>query len=417
MAKTHRRKMGSGRKRGWGGIKPITKFARRVAARSADVGTNTPTKFVKALLGMAAHGGPPTPPKTPKMGRKSSGLGKTLLRLLESQQKTAQQISQHNDMSFHYVPCTHVPKKKMIKTLGNFQFQVVKSTLPGQPKIGEQGITTLPACFTREQMTGLATSGDKNDQQHWPEDPFLYNPYSTIPNNTIYATAPMPAVVSADKICIKNVRWDLQLVNLKNVACEVQVYWLMATTNHNVDPYNAWRAVLEQEEGNLQNAPAIRAAFSDSSATPGSRTPATYGNDPFQCKTYKKFWKPIAQKSIILQPGDNHNLRTMIKLNKILTREWLSLQGNSNIQGLTIYPMIISRGSITGISVTTDGVAQEVDYAPTHVGIMTNYNVKFAAVPINRITQKRIFPDQVINNTYHLRTIDDTDQVVNEKDA
>lgn len=327
-----------------------------------------------------------------------------------------QMISQHNDMSFTNVACTHKPSKDKLKTLGKFKYENLKQYVPSQNSTGTQLVTIAPHVFTKSQMVG-DTSSTVTDFNRWSDDPFLFNYNSTVPANAVYNNTPFPSIVDADKIAINKLQYDLQLVNLKSISAEIQVYWFLCKRATNNAPWETWSEAVENEEGNLQTSATHRTTFGTTTVTAGRKTRDVYGTDPMNYKLFKSFWKPIGSHNVILQPGDVHNMRWNCVMNKVYTRKFLKEQTSQFVAGLSICPMIIGRGQIVGLSTDGSTAAQEVSYSPVHIGMVGNVKIQFAQVPANRITQSRVYEGQIVGGSYVGRQINDTDDAGAVQDA
>lgn len=346
---------------------------------------------------------------------------RTKLKRRRKKQSRRIRRSTHNDMSINWFKVKPLGTKK-IKTIGKFKYteqkQGINSCLTGKQCVNDQFVMAGTL-----QLRG-STSNDVIDIDQWSTSPFLMNPYSTPANNAIY-TLVAPAVADNDSIRLNHCMYRHELLNMENIPIEVEMTYYVAVTDTDQSPAVWWDTCLN-EERYLQTVEAVAPGLiADTTATPGWRNVNSHGNRPEHCRNFKKCWRSIGDYKVVLQPGDQHIIKTKIQWNKTFYKKHLDSIITRWIKGVTIIPLMVARAGVVGVSgpavATVVPDATEVSHGPVKVGFITSMDYEFAALPQNKQQIQRIF-EGVIEptgvrggtgvNDYNLQVIGDDDRVI-----
>lgn len=347
-------------------------------------------------------------PKSSKKKAKKGPKGAQVARGLE--------ISQHNDLSSKKVHCLYHPKKGIASKKFMYQYMVSKSGIITTHS-GAQAVNALNPMLTRPQLNGETGSGASlRTNELWDTDPFLLNPYSTPPGNTIYTTAiPAAGYMSSDMIKVHSLKNEISLMNMETCPVTCSLYWLMCRRNSDASPTDLITTCIADENYRQVNASAT-AALGGTVASGGIPSLTAYNFNPFQLRDFRKYWKTIGSTKFVLQPGDQRNLYINVPFNKLVTKRFLaSGSGNTGtcIQGLTIYPFLIVRAGMVGVSADAATASADVTFGPVKVGVINTTKYNFLAVQPARFKVNREFQGTLENaegyGTQKLKIIDDVD--------
>lgn len=301
-------------------------------------------------------------------------------------------IGNHNDMREVKPKTIMVGKKKSMKTLGQYHLtHVHQAVFEGTQ--GKQGVNNIIETLNLKQLNGVTTTSDSGYAAQWGTDPFVLNPYSTAPQNTIYsATAALKE--PGDRIMVKSIDQKIDFVNLTVHSTKIDIYYCLCTnTADALAPTGAWLQHFQQTKY-LQ--PTAASAPTTVAANPvvGYASFDVQGTIPTN-KTLSKFWKIIHKRSIILGGGDSVKTRTKFILNKMYVYNELAnaySTGSQYLAGTTIIPMIVQNGSLIGFQAddVTTGKAVQVGFSKTKIGCLVSDHITFAALPAPRFTIKRM---------------------------
>lgn len=338
-------------------------------------------------------------------GSAPSGGGKSL------------EISQHNDLSHYHVHCTYVPKEWPSGHRNTFLYQLTKTGyIYGSS--GTQIVCNLLEIANNQQLSGTTSSGATlRSDNKWDVDPFLLNPYSTPPGNTIYTTAvPARGYMSSDEIRLLSCNTTISLLNMNSVPCSVEVNYLLCKRSDSNGPRNLGDTLFAAE-GFRQVGNIATSTLSGTTAAGGSINNCTeYGVSPYSLRDFGRFWTSIGHTKFILQPGDERSLTWKITWNKLITKAWLEQQAsNTYLAGITVVPLLIVRGGMVGVASEAGAEASDVTYSELKVGVISQHKYKFGAVPVNRYKIQRIYQGELVNvesvGTQKEKQINDVDVV------
>jgi len=223
----------------------------------------------------------------------------------------------------------------------------------------------------------------KNSQTASTSTVFQLNPNrGTTGGGDIAATA---APLSETIYCSRQ-ETSMSLSNFENLACHVEVFWMLCKTDHTGDPLQLW-GLDDQAFGFGQSnlvIPTLAAATA--LATPGYPGIDFYGNDPFTQENFKKYWKIVMKKEFILPPGKTVRIEFTRPINKLLKAA--NVSGNSHQKGLTFVPMFIFKPAPVVAKVTAENIVS-VNTGPCHIGYMQYdtgiyHAIKEKTTPVNR---------------------------------
>lgn len=349
-----------------------------------------------------SSGGEPKVSKKKKTGKKFK-LAKGL------------EISQHNDLSTKKVDCLYRPKKGISSKKWIYQYQVQKSGIIACNS-GNQAVSPLFPMGIRPQLNGETSSGAAlRSNDLWDTDPFLLNPYSTPPGNAIYTEAvPARGYMASDMIKVHSILNEISLMNMETVPTTVNVYWLMARRSCDGSPLDHMNQFIADENYRQPLEATTDVLTGTTAASGGVRSVNAYNFNPFGLRDFRKYWKTIGSTKFVLQPGDQRNLYWNIHFNKLITKRYIANgSGNTgtNIQGLTVYPVVIARAGMVGV--TGGEVATDVTFGPVKLGVITTQKWMFQAVQPARFKVNRIYEGQLVDTenigTQNLTIIDDVD--------
>lgn len=338
---------------------------------------------------------------------------------------SSEESTQHND--WQHLPFMKLkvgnPAKKM-KTIGKFYLDHTNNTVLTQV-IGYQAVAYCSGIATRDQLVGNVSANFQLGAYatSWATDPFLLNPYSTPAVNAIYSLGAPPAVADADTIFINSITTTFRFVSLENIAQRVKVFWLLCKKTNNVSPPTLWANHLNGgDEGYMQpvNATGPTSIAAGGVIIPGMAQTSNPGIEPQQNPGFRKMWKLLHKDQFMLQPGENMSLERKLIYNKRVLRRMLTDIGtNQYVAGLTVFPIIIVDGALTGVgTVGSGGVASYVSPGATKVGILQQDVVSLSAMTANRYTIKRVETGYYMNDSTDIvHAVNDVDVVDTIKQA
>lgn len=321
-------------------------------------------------------------------------------------------ISQHNDLSFHTAPSIFMgPKVSKMKTISRFTYEHNQEYISNANQ-GFQSVSICSEMFNRSQILGV-TSTTRNGPGRLADDLFLMNPYSNLPGNA-YLTQTGSA--SQDRIFVKNVTCLVELLSMNIVPQYCDLY--ICTPKYDVlnAPDVSWSSGLaDLALGQGVNLPATTLAAT-TGATSGSLATINYGTSPSVSRTFRQQWNVKHCKSIILQPGDQYNLRYNFVYNKPLQKSMFSASTRSEnyLKGWTVAFMLVGKGGLVGI-VPANGTlatgAAEISHSTVKIGAAFTYHYNLRAMPVSRIESQRAYEGMLAGDTTERQQrINDVDQ-------
>nr|UOF80020.1 putative capsid protein [Cressdnaviricota sp.] len=283
--------------------------------------------------------------------------------------------------------------------------------------IGSQGVALGRYVFHRNQFLN-AVNSNENSRDYSNVNPFELNPNQKNTGSVLFTTPlldPSTAVLSNDAVFVKGWKSSISITSFSNVACHVDVYWLVARKNSDLAPDAAWSFM------NVAYA-AGQSVYTQPTTTAGQPTGGyldygAYGSKPSDNPEFKKYWTIMEKRVFILPSGNTMRFETKRRVNKVVRRA--NLQGLGNmIGGLTMIPMVIVRPAPVQVKLTAES-NWNVNTASTKFSIMQwdTCIYKFidaADRPMNRAFLSNI---SVASTGAVQQLIDEEDKVVTEVDA
>jgi len=164
----------------------------------------------------------------------------------------------------------------------------------------------------------------------------------------------------------------MDIVNMENAGATVWVYFLLCTRNSESTPSALWDAQLNSEAiGTSTDVPTLT---TDATWSIGQVTKTFLNQSPMSNSQVRRFFKVMKVCKFDLDGGETHTLQYDLIINKRIDMYYLNLlnsQGVKFVQGLSIVPLVIAKGSLVGINDTgASTTASEVTTAPTKLGMM-----------------------------------------------
>jgi len=202
---------------------------------------------------------------------------------------------------------------------------------------------------------------------------------------------------------------------MENVAVDIELYWMLCKKNTQNDPQQLWVAMLAaQTLGSAAAVPTPLTATLTSVA--GQPTVAFPGARPFAIKGYKQIWQALKKQKFVMEAGCVKKINFKLLYQKLVRFPDMSaMYGINYIANHTVIPMLICKGSVVGVGLS--GPYQELTYARTKIGYLSNYTVNFRALATDRLQTTQAFLGNVAgsltNSEALINDVDATATVIN----
>ncbi len=318
-------------------------------------------------------------------------------------------FGQHSDLSVRKLP-NLVIRRNRYKSDGEYVFRHWRQRVMISSQ-GSQLADYITPMLTRDQIFGLNLTNDRSFRENWDTSPFLLNPFvNAIAPSTIY---PGPVAVPFDeqKIGIKYIDHEVNVLGLTTEAQLVDIYWVMPRYDTPDAPTVVWNRAVSSK--NLTQVPIDPATtIADQTAVSGQDNALRWGNIPTQYKDFRKHYKLLRKVSFVLKPGDQRNFKFRITNQRIIPYNTLWTREDMYMAGITIVPMFVARSALVGVSPTTESGVLEVAHGVAKIGVASNNVYHFAAVKADLISTNRVFPGMVLGDTTDsMKIIDDEDNI------
>lgn len=323
------------------------------------------------------------------------------------------EISQHNDLSVRNLGTVWVGRthKRRYKTLAKSYFHDVSNWVI-QNIQGQQAVDSLENILTRDIIVGNVTS-TRNERQKIAVD--LMKMAVTGPN-TVYSAFPDPVTEATrkanDRFYVNNVTGTVSMLSMETIPQEVILYFLTPKADTNTNPVTYFENVVLAHNMGKPLAGAATSVINPIGLV-GGETYNDVGINPFMFSEFKALWRCLKAVKVILQPGDQHNVKINFKYNRHFQYQQYLNRAEEYLAGVTVFPMVILRGGLVGLRQEEETLAGEVANGRTKVGFVTNFRYNLAALPSARYTVGQFFPGNVQGSTNIIKQIDDIDNVVN----
>lgn len=273
---------------------------------------------------------------------------------------------------------------------------------------GLQVVDFTEHILNRDQLIGV-TSNVRNDRLKYPDDLYTLNPFYARPASALYTAE--PGISRSDNLYIMNVNVRLQLLSMVQYPQIVKVYWMTPVFDTNVNPIDTWVGLNDSKRLG-QGPQAVASTLATPTATAGFATVNDIDSNPFHHREFKKHWRALKANHIILQAGEQVDMKIKFDYEKIVNRETLAIRNTPYLAGLTIIPIIITYGGLIGISPDLPSKCSEVGHGAPKVGTVMNQLFTFGALPQSRISSARTYDGMIAGSTEIIKTIDDDDAVI-----
>lgn len=312
-------------------------------------------------------------------------------------------------MSIRKVTDIYLGRKMKMKTLANFQYAHNTQTVISGVT-GEQMVDTSEVVFTRDVLLGNTDSSrsvtTKIDVDLYRLNPFWSNP---APLGGIYA--PGTGIAAQDKIYCRYVDVTYRIVSMKATPQEIRLFLFTPKFDCDTTPIQDWNTILT-DKGLGQVAQTVASNMGTATATGGTPTRVNPGQTPIQHAEFRRRWTQLKDVKMLLQSGEQINFRFRIYFNRVISRESITARDSQYLKNLTIYPMWTAMSGLIGIRATTSSEAAEVTFGSTKIGIVTNHQYKFGALPVSRLSTARVYQGYLSNATQNKATLNDEEVVI-----
>jgi len=296
------------------------------------------------------------------------------------------------------------------KLLGTYHYKNVDQRIV-QDVNGIQAVDYIQIFGTRQQLSGAVTSGLRTDRYTWYDSPYELNPFSQVPTTTVYPN-PVPLVARNDMLYIKNVDWKVRFVSMVQYPQEVIVDFMTPVFDCVETPIDRWIQILQTKHMGQDNQ-ATANNLATITAIAGYATVNDVGQRPFQNQEFRSTWKSLKTLKFLLQPGEQQNFHFKVLVEKIFAKSVFETRTVSHLAGITIWPLVTVTAGLVGVS-TAEGVpATEVTFGSTKVGIVSEQNINFGALPQSRFSSSRTYKGTLTNHVNAVRVITEDDDIVN----
>lgn len=301
------------------------------------------------------------------------------------------------------------PGKKLNKTLGNYTFNTSYQGIISDIQ-GRQALGTAEIILCRDQLMG-PTDNSRFVTTKYDTDLYKLNPFFSVPTSLYYSPTATD-VVNIDMLGVRSVGISMRFISMKSFPQEVEIYWCIPKIDLDNNAQVDWETILSDKSMN-QAAQAPQTTISTAPATGGAPVSNEVGQLPTKHREWRKLWRVVKHYRLGLQSGEQINIQTKIKYNKVIPRTNLVSRTSQFLAGITLYPLIIVRGALVGASSTSSTEATEVTFGAPKVGFVFNYSFKFAALGQSRINTERSYRGYLVNSVASQRILNDDEAVIN----
>lgn len=352
--------------------------------------------------------------KAVQVGKAGYKLGTKLYGAYKSYKGTSTQtmnnalagLNAHNDHSEHK---QIILKRKPLKNkgTGKIHFQISRS-FSSDCNEGRQAVYQLVE-LNKDMLNGPITD-NCNTAGRWPVTLFDFDPNSKITSGQNPYNANLSLQNFTQIVNIERVNYKLELYNASSVAQTCYVYWFMTSKATDQTPLQLWTEDCTTE-GFQKPLADSRLNFADPATTIGRANPFYYGQYP-NTPSVRKFYKVLRVNKFVLQGGDSRKYQSIFHINRAIHEQTLNEMTNDPIPGVTIYPMIITRGSPV---IASDNGQSAPTYSQVKLGVLTNvkYTFSFRREPPSVSANFVKVDYRVDGNANTTKIIDDEDTNVN----
>jgi hypothetical protein len=320
-------------------------------------------------------------------------------------------ISQHNDLSNHGLPDIMLgPRKSKYKSMGAFHYTFTSEFVQNIGQ-GYQAVDILNSIFTQQAIVGVSST-NRLQKEKLSDDLFALNPWVVVPTSPLFPSS-IYNPIAQDRILVKDVECTVEMLSMENVPQAVDLYVVTPKFDDARDPVNVWvEGLVDTALGQGFDTPAN--LIGTATATPGGQSINNYGSTPHPVRLFRRLYKVVHVKSVVLQPGDQYNLKFKIIYNKVLQKNIFQIDRNQQyLAGWTVNIMVVAKGGLVGITSAAGIGAGEVGHSTVKVGYAMHYKYNLGALPTTRIETQRIFQGQLVNDITNVQQkVNDIDTTV-----
>lgn len=221
-------------------------------------------------------------------------------------------------------------------------------------KTGVQGQASVWTAFTIANLIGVPNANVNSSD--WSSNPFDLNPYQYTTGSVVIPATTNVAKIQTDVVRINHVSGEMNFTNLTVETNRLDVYFMVASSNHDLSVLSVWDQILTSQAGNQSvGAPAtivngaVTAGYVNPSASFSKGYINSYGEEFTKFyPTMKKFWRIKKKLTLCLSAGQTKRIKYGIPINKVIHKQDLLALFASNLEyvkGLTMEVFVISRGS------------------------------------------------------------------------
>lgn len=276
-------------------------------------------------------------------------------------------------------------------------------------KNGFQAVYGMREFFNKSQIIGFnATNVNSNENWWWVPYSFVVNQFAT--GSKTYHTGEVANLVNgptANKSELYNRKdWNIfattmdlmtTISSLVNVNQNVKILWCTPKVSTDIDPISLWDKALEDEQKNFPIQGDNNTNIKSTETIAGSLRKDIPFQDPRAHKVWNKSWQCVKVHKFSLAPGDHHEIKLNLKLNKMFNMRFLDEWAGKYKPGLTLYPIIIVQGA--PVLAVEEGpavdnvrpiIAEKMVYSKTKVGVNMSAKIHFKELPSNQWNSSKI---------------------------
>jgi hypothetical protein len=273
---------------------------------------------------------------------------------------------------------------------------------------GRQVVDFPEVILTRDMLMGV-TDNTRSNRYRLATDIHALNPYHAVPVSTLY---PIGTTFPAqDTHYVQEVESDMQLLSMSTLPQQVTVYYVTPRYDTNNDPVTFW-SNLHSDKSLTQVTATTAGTIGTPSVNAGFSSHLDVGNNPWSHKEFRKNWKMVGKHQVVLQPGDQNNIRLKLHYGTYLSQSSLERSRTQQfLANITVFPFIVGVAGLEGISASAGGESSEVAYGKCKIGMVHNQTLVFRAPPANRLDIERVYKGAVEATTEEEKHIEATDDV------
>lgn len=298
-------------------------------------------------------------------------------------------------------------KPKHGKLQGTYRYTNINNWVM-QATQGLQVVDFTEHILNRDMLIGT-TSNVRNNRLQLPDDLYTLNPFYARPASALYTAE--PGVTRSDNLYIISCNVRLQLLSMTQYPQIVKIYWMTPVFDTNINPVDTWVGLNDSKRLG-QGPQAVASTLAGLTATAGFATINDIDSNPFHHREYRKHWKALKANHIVLQAGEQIDMKIKFDYEKIVNRETLAIRNTPYLSGLTIIPLVIAYGGLVGISADVPSKCSEVGHGEPKIGTVMNQMFTFGALPQSRISTARTYDGLIAGSTEVVKVIDDEDEVI-----